>query len=357
MTHMNRRSPLVIVAAVVIAMFSSPSAQAVSASDFKPGATISGVVLNGLDLSGKDLRGITLNKVTLKNVNFTRANLSGATVTASTLDGADFSYATLNNANFTGAKIPAGRFKYINATGLSLKKCQCNYAMFTSFTLAQGSLAGASLKLATMQGARFTGTDFTGAQLLDVQASHADFVLTNFAGALLGGSEFTKSTFAKVNLKNAVFGASSFATTRWTAVTLTGANASQASFRGVEATGIVGKPILNRSVKLISGVFHMAPAKPLFTTIKRVNGRSFVYLKEVLQTGAPGSVKYRFSTDQHDWSAWTEALGKRTYDDFSYSTKIQVQLKRQPAGKKLFIQIALFNAYGVSKTITKSYVA
>ena len=101
----------------------------------------------------------------------------------------------------------------------------------------------------------------------------------------------------------------------------------------------------------------MAPARPVFGRVKALNGKHSLLLFEELQTGAPGTVKVRLSTDKQTWSRWRTALGKRSYDDFSYRSAIQIALSGLKAGSRYYLQAYLFNSSGKSSLLTAQFVA
>jgi hypothetical protein len=101
----------------------------------------------------------------------------------------------------------------------------------------------------------------------------------------------------------------------------------------------------------------MAPARPAFSRIKAQNGKHSLYLFEELQTGAPGTVKLRLSTDKKTWSTWRTALGKRSYDDFTYRSTVQIALSGLTAGTRYYVQAYLFNSSGKSSLLSAQFVA
>lgn len=144
------RSPILLAAAVVLAVLSAGPALADCTEAAQPKVnwrrcSLQGQTLTGADLSGAMLRDATFQRATLGEAKLTGADGYRAKFISVTAPGAVFDKARLIEADFTRA----------NLTGASFREAD----------LRNAKMVGASLARADLTGAKLSGTDLRDADL------------------------------------------------------------------------------------------------------------------------------------------------------------------------------------------------
>src|SRR5712664_3735496 len=134
--------------------------------------------LTGADLSHADLTGVNLTGAILRNASLEGSDLRKAKLPGADLSNANLRKADLRNTDMTEAILPGADLTEAQASGVEFFRCDLSNVSFE-----RARLRNVNLRLANVNGARFSGadmgvailreTDLTGADLSGVDLSTA----------------------------------------------------------------------------------------------------------------------------------------------------------------------------------------
>lgn len=125
--------------------------------------------LAGADLSRADLQAINLSGAILRGANLEGSDLRKAKLPGADLSGANLRKADLRNTDMTEAILPGADLTEAQASGVEFFRCDLSNAVFH-----RAHLRNVNLRLANVNGAKFSGADMGVAILRETDLTGAD---------------------------------------------------------------------------------------------------------------------------------------------------------------------------------------
>jgi uncharacterized protein YjbI with pentapeptide repeats len=125
--------------------------------------------LAGADLSRADLQGVNLSGAILRGANFEGSDMRKAKLPGADLSAANLRKADLRNTDMTEAILPGADLTEAQASGVEFFRCDLSNAIFH-----RARLRNVNLRLANVNGAKFSGADMGVAILRETDLTGAD---------------------------------------------------------------------------------------------------------------------------------------------------------------------------------------
>jgi uncharacterized protein YjbI with pentapeptide repeats len=125
--------------------------------------------LAGADLSRADLQGINLSGAILRGANLEGSDLRKAKLPGADLSGANLRKADLRNTDMTESILPGADLTEAQASGVEFFRCDLSNAIFH-----RAHLRNVNLRLANVNGTKFSGADMGVAILRETDLTGAD---------------------------------------------------------------------------------------------------------------------------------------------------------------------------------------
>ena len=136
--------------------------------------------LAGADLSRADLQGINLSGAILRGASLEGSDLRKAKLPGADLSGANLRQADLRNTDMTEAILPGADLTEAQASGVEFFRCDLSNAIFH-----RARLRNVNLRLANVNGAKFSGADMGVAILRETDLTGADLSGVDLSTALM----------------------------------------------------------------------------------------------------------------------------------------------------------------------------
>jgi len=126
----------------------------------------------------------------------------------------------------------------LDLSGLDLRNIDLREALLEGTNFSQSDLQGADLSGALLEKAVFSETDLSRAQLIDCEASEAQFLKANLSGTDLSGGVFNKAQFLGAVLEGTSLKETDFSDSIWKECSLKETLADEADFTGAQFTNV-----------------------------------------------------------------------------------------------------------------------
>lgn len=163
------------------------------------GADLSQATLDHTVLESADLRGANLNRSDLDEANLERADLRGSNLSYGSLVGARLVDAQMQGASLYGATLPSSHLNRANLEKADLRDAHLETADLSHADLQQAYLWSSKLYGGDLEGARLGGAIFIGA---DLRA--ADLNEAQLAGTVLNDANLSGATLDNADLRGAL---------------------------------------------------------------------------------------------------------------------------------------------------------